>query len=174
MNTIHAFNVLLSIGVFVYALLLILCLIFTRDARVLIQKYGLWIVFKLSLVAMICSLIYSNIVGFPPCDLCWYQRIFFYPVAFMTGLALIRKDTLASLRPYLLLLTVVGGIISIYHNFIYYTGYSPLPCSATASCTARYVFEFGFVTIPLMALVSFTLVFVVLMLSKKSGTTPAF
>lgn len=168
MNTIHAFNVLLSIGVFVYAFILILCLIFWKDAITHIRKYGVWIVFTLSFVAMICSLIYSNVVGFPPCDLCWYQRIFFYPVVFMTGLALIRKETLSSIRPYLMLLTVVGGIISLYHNFIYYTGYSPLPCSATASCTARYVFEFGFVTIPLMALMSFTLVFVVLVLSKRN------
>lgn len=164
----HIFNVLLSFGLFIYAIKIIYMLAFQGHVLPVIKKHGLLYVFIISLVAMVSSLVYSNVVGFPPCDLCWYQRIFMYPTVFMTFYALVKKQSLASIRPHLILLTVVGGIISVVHNIIYYVGYNPLPCSATASCTARYVFEFGFVTIPLMALASFILVFTVLMLSKKA------
>ncbi len=165
---IHIFNVLLSVGIIVYAIKIIYMLAFQSHVLPLIKRHGLLSVFFISLVATICSMVYSNVVGYPPCDLCWYQRIFMYPTVFMTFYALVKRQSLASIRPHLILLTVIGGIISIVHNIIYYVGYNPLPCSATASCTARYVFEFGFATIPLMAFMSFALVFTVLMLSKKA------
>ena len=131
-------------------------------------QYGLRIIFIISLLATVSSLIYSNYIGFPPCDLCWYQRIAMYPVVFISGLALYKKQDPALLAPYMSLLICVGGAISLFHNFIYYTNINPLPCSATASCTARYVYEFGFVTIPLMALLSFVSIFIVLKsISKK-------
>jgi disulfide bond formation protein DsbB len=165
---IHFFNVLLSLGVLIFACSIVYLLVFQKQVMPKIKKYSLVLVFGVSVIATICSIIYSNIVGFPPCDLCWYQRIFIYPVACMTLYALVKKQNITLIRPYLLLLTIIGGIISLVHNIIYYVGYNPLPCSATASCTARYVFEFGFVTIPLMALMSLLFIIVVLKLSKKA------
>jgi hypothetical protein len=83
-------------------------------------------------------------------------------IAILSFAAVIKRKSLDSILWQLKTLTVVGGVISLFHNFIYYTNINPIPCSATASCTARYVFEFGFATIPLMALVSFMLIFVLL------------
>ncbi len=165
---IHIFNVLLSLGVLIFAFTIVYLIVFQKQALPVLKKYSLMAVFGVSAIATICSIIYSNIVGFPPCDLCWYQRIFIYPLACMTLYALVTKQNIRHIRPYLLLLTIIGGIISFAHNIIYYVGYNPLPCSATASCTARYVFEFGFVTIPLMALMSLLFIFVVLKLSQKA------
>jgi disulfide bond formation protein DsbB len=165
---IHIFNVLLSIGVITYALAIVYIIVCKKKVMPMIKKYSLVAVFGISAIATICSIVYSNIVGFPPCDLCWYQRIFIYPIAFMSLYALIKKQDGALIRPYLVLLTVIGGFISLVHNIIYYVGYNPLPCSATASCTARYVFEFGFITIPLMAFMSLLLIFVVLKFSQKT------
>lgn len=168
---INFFNILLSLGTFLYIVLIfgISFLIFKKDPKVkaFFARYGLKIIFSVSLIATVSSLIYSNYIGFPPCDLCWYQRIAMYPTVFISGLALYKKQDPSVLAPYMSLLVGVGGFISLFHNFIYYTNINPFPCSATASCTARYVYEFGFVTIPLMALLSFISLFIVLKSIKK-------
>ncbi len=118
----------------------------------------------ISIVATIGSLVYSIGIGYPPCELCWYQRIFIYSIAIITLTSAISKKTLAPV--YVWVLTIIGLIISLYHNLIYYTEYSPLPCDASASCTAKYVHEYGFMSIPLMALMLF--ISVVFILSTKT------
>lgn len=163
----HYFNIFLSLGVIVYAFAIVFILCFKKTVLPLIKKYALASVFKLSIIAVVGSLLYAYVSGFAPCDLCWYQRIFLYSICFISFLGLIRRESFFTLKPYLMLLTVMGGIIAFIHNIIYYVGYNPLPCSANASCTARYVFEFGFITIPLMSLITFLFIFVILTLVKK-------
>lgn len=118
-----------------------------------------------SLSATIGSLIYSIGIGYPPCELCWYQRIFIYPMAILCLTSAISKKALHSV--YIWVLTIMGLIISLYHNLIYYTEYSPLPCDASASCTAKYVHEYGFMSIPLMALMLFISVMFILSTKKN-------
>lgn len=130
-----------------------------------VTLHTLRVVLAASLAAMIGSLIYSNIIGFPPCDLCWYQRIFMYPLVFISGYALYKNHT--GWVPYAKLLTLVGGAISLFHTVIYYTNVNPFPCSATASCTARYVWELGFMTIPLMALSIFIFIYLALLIQSS-------
>jgi disulfide bond formation protein DsbB len=132
------------------------------------SKNGLLFAFIISLFATTFSLFYSEIAGFEPCKLCWLQRIFIYPQIFILGLALLKKDY--KIVDYGMTLTIAGGLISLYHNYIYYGGTSIFPCNAFGlgiSCTRRYVFEFGFVTIPLMSLTSFLLIFGFLWLRKS-------
>lgn len=164
-------NIFLSLGAFFLGIsifFLIYMLLRKKEVSFLnSERRILTSVFLVSFIGMAGSLIYSNIIGFPPCDWCWYQRVGLYPVVLMSLYALIKKDTLTHLRPYLLLMTVFGGIFSLYHNFVYYTNIQPFPCSATVSCTARYVFEFGFITIPLMALLSFITIFLLLKTNKN-------
>ena len=136
-------------------------------AKDFITKFALQFAFAMTLIAMLGSLTYSNVIGFPPCDLCWMQRIFLYPQVFMIGLALWRKES--SIFAYTRILSVIGLAVSVWHNFIYYGGSSPFPCSATASCTAHYVEVLsGIATIPSMALVSFILLFVISFYKKNS------
>lgn len=163
----HYFNISLSLGVIIYAFAIVFLLSFRKTMLPILKKYALWTVFKLSGIAVVGSLLYAYVSGFAPCDLCWYQRIFLYGIFFISLLGLIRKESFFTLKPYLMMMTIIGGIIAIVHNIIYYVGYNPLPCSANASCTARYVFEFGFITIPLMSFITFLFIFVVLMLVKK-------
>lgn len=125
----------------------------------------------MALGAMTGSLIYSAGIGYEPCNLCWWQRIFMYPIAVLGAVSLFGKKTLD--LSYVWVLTILGTIFSLYHNFIYYTGYSPLPCSASASCTARYVFEYGFMTIPLMALLFFVSLILVLKTKNTAVTAEA-
>lgn len=118
-----------------------------------------------SLMASIGSLIYSIGIGYPPCNLCWYQRVFIYGTAIVALTSVISKKALDLV--YVWVLTIIGLIISLYHNMTYYTNYSPLPCDASVSCTARYVHEYGFMSIPLMALMLF--ISVVFILGAKEN-----
>lgn len=121
----------------------------------------------ISITATIGSLVYSIGIGYPPCELCWYQRIFIYSTAIITLTSAISKKTLETI--YIWVLTIIGWVISFYHNLIYYTDYSPIPCDASASCTAKYVHEYGFMSIPLMALMLF--ISVIFILGTRNTTS---
>lgn len=109
--------------------------------------------FVVALVAFLGSNYYSEIVGYTPCKLCWYQRILFFPQLFLLGLALWKKQW--SIVPYIALLSVIGLCIAGYHYYGQMGGVSSLPCDASGSCTFMPFGTFGFVTIPLMAFFGF-------------------
>lgn len=113
--------------------------------------------------AMAGSLFYSEVLGYAPCKLCWYQRIFMYSQVPLYIAALLWKDE--SIRRYGLVLSFLGGAIALNHYLLQWTGVSILPCSAvgySVSCTKEFVMEYGYVTIPLMALTAFTSIITVL------------
>jgi len=56
-----------------------------------ISKNVFLIAFAVSFGSMALSLFYSEIAGFAPCALCWYQRIFMYPIAFIAPLAWLKQ-----------------------------------------------------------------------------------
>ena len=63
-----------------------------RGCARVIWGYELWLAFLVSAIATAGSLFFSEIANFIPCELCWYQRIFMYPVAIVTLLAAIAND----------------------------------------------------------------------------------
>ena len=132
-----------------------------------IKTHGILVAFVVALVAMLGSLTFSNILGYEPCKLCWYQRIFMYPQVFLLGLALVLKEK--TIVPYAILLAVIGGTISAYH-FIVQLGIFPAPCSVSGysvSCAKVFVLQFGYITIPLMALTASVLIILSLMHHKR-------
>ena len=114
-----------------------------------------WIV---AIAATAGSLYYSQIRHFMPCELCWYQRIFMYPLVLLLGIAVWRLDT--GIKPYALAMTLVGGSISLLHYLEQkIPAFHPTACDATPiPCNIHYVEYFGFLTIPLMALIAFALI----------------
>ena len=133
-----------------------------------VTKNILAIGFVLSLAAIICSLVYSDVIGYPPCMLCWYARVFFYPQAFLFGRALWKKDR--NILPYSLILTTLGLIVTVYHSIIQITGEGLVPCTVGGvSCVTSDVFMFGFITIPFMGAVGFGALFLSLLIAKKSS-----
>jgi len=102
------------------------------------------------------SLAFSNIIGFPPCELCWFQRIVIYPQALITLVALLRKRgaEARTLVEYLLPLSVIGFVISLYQSYVQWGGGSSiLKCTlASGECAKLYVYAYGYITIPFMAL----------------------
>lgn len=124
------------------------------------DQYNLNLILQLIVVlaSVLGSLFFSEIMGYAPCNLCWYQRLCVYPMLFiiMTGLYLKSKDTVLFLLPF----SVAGLLISTYHNLIYYKLITIIvPCSESAPCTQQQLNWLGFVTIPLLSLVTFIVLF---------------
>jgi disulfide bond formation protein DsbB len=124
-----------------------------------ILLYLAWVV---ALLATVGSLFFSEVMGLPPCALCWYQRIAVYPLVLIIGTGIVLRD--ARVRAYALPLALAGLAVSIYHNLLYYSiiPETLTPCSEGTSCTERQVEWFGFITIPLMGLASFVGIFLCL------------
>jgi disulfide bond formation protein DsbB len=137
------------------------------------QEYGPYLAFGAALVSMLGSLYYSEIAGFVPCTLCWYQRILMYPLTVITLVGILSRDRY--LPYYALPLSVTGMGLSTYHYLIQLgvIGHTAA-CAVGVPCGLRYVNYLGFVTIPLMALTGFVLVTgsMVLILWAAARTRP--
>jgi disulfide bond formation protein DsbB len=119
--------------------------------------YGPHLAFGTALVATLGSLYYSEIAGFVPCTLCWYQRILMYPLAVLLLIGILKQDRTVS--DYVLPLSVIGIGMSTYHYLIQVGAIAhSAVCRAGVPCGLRYVNYLGFVTIPLMALTAFVLI----------------
>ena len=123
--------------------------------------------FIISLVATLGSLFFSEIMHFVPCSLCWYQRIFMYPLVFLFLINLLFPDD--KLFKYAILLVVFGWIISIYHNLLMF-GIIPedlSPCVQGVPCSTVYLNWLGFITIPLLSFFAYTIILILLIKMKR-------
>ena len=77
------------------------------------QGFLLYIAWVVSLIAMFGSLYFSEMKGYIPCELCWYQRIFMYPLTLILGIGTFQNDS--SVKKFVLPLSLIGGIISLMH-----------------------------------------------------------
>lgn len=122
-----------------------------------------WIV---AAVTMAGSLYYSKVQGYVPCELCWYQRIVLYPFAVILAIAAWRRDS--SIRIYAIPVLCIGVVISVYHSWIQW--FPPASgtsfCTTDTPCTLKYVDEFGFVTLPFMALSAMAVIIALLSISR--------
>ncbi len=130
-------------------------------------SYGLYIAWLISLVATLGSLYLSEIMLFEPCKLCWLQRIFMYPLTILLGIACFKNDY--KITPYALALSIPGGLIALYH---YLEQKVPViqaiaPCRIGVPCHLDYLDWFGWLTIPMMALIAFVLITITLFLVVK-------
>lgn len=124
--------------------------------------------FFVSFGGMVMSLFYSEVLHYAPCDLCWYQRVFLYPQAFLFAYAWYKKDR--AVLPYALLLSLVGFAIASYHHMLQIGFDLMKPCSTApfaVDCAKPSFIEFGFVTFPFMSAVLFGFLIVTLILSSN-------
>jgi disulfide bond formation protein DsbB len=127
-----------------------------------LEDYGGWMAFVIALVAMLGSLYYSEIAGFIPCRLCWYQRILMYPLTVVTLIGAWKRDDF--LPDYVLPLSILGMFVSGYH-YLMEKGVvaASATCSADVPCSISYVNYLGFITIALMAFTAFTLITLIML-----------
>ncbi len=133
-----------------------------------ISKMGVLAAAVVTTTATAGSLYYSEVVGFVPCELCWIQRIFMYSLSIILIVAVLRKDN--GIWIYGVVLATFGSIVSIYHTNIQAKGTSSGFCSLDAPCGERHIWEFGFVSIPFMAMTAFLFTVAVLIVAKNSAT----
>ncbi len=117
----------------------------------------------MALAATLGSLYYSEVAGFIPCTLCWYQRILMYPLVFIITVGLILRDEY--LPRYVLPLSTLGITVSSYHYLTQWGFFAEsAACRVGVPCSGRYVNYLGFITIPFMALVAFVLITLIMFL----------
>ena len=137
-----------------------------RALRSAVEGYELWLAFLVASIATGGSLFFSEIAHFVPCELCWYQRICMYPLSITILLAALFDDPRAA--RYLLPLPVAGAGVSVYHllveNGVVREAQS-CKFSAPGGCATKWINEFGYVTIPTLALTAFALLFAFLLLA---------
>lgn len=115
----------------------------------------MWVV---SLAATMGSLYFSEIRGYEPCELCWIQRIFMYPLVIILGIAYIQRN--ARIAVTTATLSIIGGAISLYHYSLQKVDFlsENAPACGRVSCTGEYINLLGFITIPFLALIAFILI----------------
>ncbi|MGY0693304.1 disulfide oxidoreductase [Virgibacillus sp. FSP13] len=131
------------------------------------KQYSLYFAWIVSIVATLGSLYFSEIRGFIPCELCWYQRILMYPLTLILGIGTFQNDH--SVKKYVLPLAIIGWFTSLFHYLEQKVpGFAKIkPCADGVPCSSEYINWLGFMTIPLLAFVAFTFI-IVLMLFIKS------
>ena len=115
-------------------------------------------------VSALGSLFFSFVMEFAPCVLCWYQRIFLFPLVLILAIGLFPFDK--KVVKYALPLAIAGWLTAAYHNLLY-AGIIPesiQPCSKGVSCTEEYINLFGFLSIPMLSLLSFSAIVTLLII----------
>ena len=142
-----------------------------ESIRLTIAGQGVRLAWVMALIATLGSLYFSEVAHFIPCELCWYQRIAMYPLALILGIAAWRGDR--AIRRYVIPVAAVGGVISVYHYLIQH--FPDLAAGGTCDigipCSAAWVWKFGFVSIPFMAMASFAAIITLLALDRGRDAT---
>lgn len=127
----------------------------------------LLLIWAVAFIALTGSLFYSEVMGYTPCELCWFQRILMYPLVVIYGAAAVKKDLSIALPG--LILSGIGMFVSSYHYLV-----QKLPVLEEAGgacglvpCNLTYVNYFGFITISFLAGIAFIVIFVLHLILLK-------
>lgn len=165
---------LMALGILVIdiALVIKVLALFHKPSRAQIMKvgreYGLLAIFILSTISVVGTLWFQYGDNLNPCLLCWYQRVFMYPIPFISLIALIKGKRLSDIADYILALSIIGAAIALYQHLLQILpSGSLIPCDSSGDCAIRTVFEFGFVTLPWMAFTIFIAIALIVFLARK-------
>lgn len=122
-----------------------------------IKPYLLHLAWLMAFVSLVGSLFFSEVMKLPPCVLCWYQRIFMYPLVAVIAVGMIRKDK--NLPYYVLPLSVPGLLLALYHTLLQWRILPEvITCTAGVPCALQQLNLFGFVNIPFLSLLAFVII----------------
>lgn len=132
--------------------------------------YILFASWLIASIAALGSIFFSEIMEFPPCSLCWYQRAFMFPLVLVLLIGLFPFDR--NIFRYALPLAYAGWVVAFYHTLLY-SGFIPeriQPCSQGVSCSETYIELLGFITIPMLSLIAFSLIIGMLIFLRRRLT----
>lgn len=75
-----------------------------------IKSHSLYFAWVIALAATLGSLFLSEVKAWPPCSLCWYQRICLFPMVWLLGVAAFKQDF--SVRIYVIPLLGLGALFA--------------------------------------------------------------
>ena len=122
---------------------------------------ALLVIWVVSLTATLGSLYFSEIRGYEPCTLCWYQRILMYPIVIIATIAYIQKNARIALTT--AVFSTIGAATSLYHYGLQKLDFlqDTAPACGRVPCTGQYINWLGFITIPFLALTAFTIIAII-------------
>ncbi|HLD07643.1 MAG TPA: disulfide bond formation protein B [Candidatus Peribacterales bacterium] len=127
-----------------------------------IARHSVLLSFIVTLTAVSGTLFFSEIAHFGPCKICWFQRTAMYPLLFLFGTALVLRSSEKIITPFALITASLGSFASLYHYALERVVLPGGPCTPGggdfAFCATPYFLQFGYITIPMMALSGFLLV----------------
>ncbi|HEY3544158.1 MAG TPA: disulfide bond formation protein B [Gaiellaceae bacterium] len=171
-GVVSTLAVLGLVGQALVVLLVLLVLAARERIRAWLWGYELWAAFIVAAIATGGSLFLSEVAGFIPCEMCWFQRICMYPLSLLTLLLAYHGDHRAA--RYLVPFPVIGAGVSIYHLLIEnHVVSTPAQCAVGAGCTVKWINYFGYMTIPTLALTAFALLIIFLCLAAASDAEDA-
>ena len=138
-----------------------------RDA---LGDLSLWLAWLVALTTTVGSLYYSIGAHYLPCELCWYQRICMYPLSVILLVGAVLRDR--RVWWYALPPALIGTAIAIYHTQLQAFPEQKTFCDLNNPCTNRFVWEFGFVSLPLMDLVAFVFIITMLVVWITTSARP--
>lgn len=175
MATLETLNYLIALGaVGMQVLSLALLVVYmcrkqswAKPIAAVVMSQGLWVTFLVTVVGTTLSLVYSEYFGILPCGLCWFQRVFLYSQTVLFALAAWKKDHYVA--DYAIVLSVLGALVALYQHYLQMGGTDVLPCPATGAgdCAKRFLFEFDYMTFPLVAFSSFALIVVIMLFVRQ-------
>ncbi len=122
-----------------------------------LASYGPHLALLAACLATGGSLFMSEVWGWIPCTMCWYQRICMYPLVIVLLVGVLRGDRGVHLTA--LPLAGIGSLFAIYHYLLIRTDWLPAPrCMTTMPCNIDYINLLGFINIPLLALMAFLII----------------
>jgi len=129
-----------------------------------LNRSSLYIALPAAWIATLGSLYFSEVAGFVPCELCWYQRILMYPLALILLVGLLRRDE--NLPFYVLPFSGIGLGVALYHYLLQkqIVGAGAV-CAAGVPCTTMWINWGGFITIPFLALIAFVIITVMALIA---------
>lgn len=134
-----------------------------------IAKYSGLLIAILFSSATVLSMVYQYGFGYEPCLLCWYQRIAIIPIAIIAWTGDLKKEIL--LQKQFLVLGIIGLLIALFHVYIdVVPGAASICGTSGVSCTVRYVYEFGYITIPVMSATILSLGILLTLIAKRYST----
>lgn len=138
-----------------------------QKIKKIINVNYVYLILLVSGIATLGSLTFSEILGFAPCKLCWYQRIFMYPQFVISLIALVTNDN--KIRKYIMSLSVVGLVIAVYHILVQLFPQA-LECSdEIAKCSFKEFATFGYITIPVMSATAFLLIILLSLINSSAS-----
>ena len=126
-----------------------------------------WVV---ATVATLGSLFFSDVMEFIPCSMCWYQRIAMYPLVFILAQGLL-MNSYRQAAIFSTPLVIAGWFWAFYQCLLIFEVIEEdmVPCSQGVPCSVTYIQWFGFIDIPVLSFMAFSIIGVLLLIFFKKG-----